>query len=410
LGFLSFFVSVSTGARHVVVENAGDGRFIPPRHLVYAVADRLVAVAFDSKTYRTSGEPVEMLQGVRPVAEVPVTGVIGLSFEVARDGSLTYVPRPAGRRRLVWVDREGNEEPIAAPERQYTYVQISPDGSHLALDIRDADNDIWIWDTARQVLQRLTFDKGLNRGVAWSPDGRRLAFSRAQDDGTEEIYWQPSDGSGGPEPLTKNSGRPMQPSAFSPDGKTLVYEPGASPRGVFRVAVGAGAAKGEALIAGAVDVFASDISQDGRWIAYHSAESGRPEVYVRPFPMVDSARWQVSNAGGTRPRWSRDGRELFYFTPADHQRAAALWAVPISPGPTFAAGRPVKLFEGNYGAFNQGRQTYDVSPDGKRFVMIQPVETPTPIIVVQNWTDELKRLVPDPISHGPLARTISFWR
>ena len=110
------------------------------------------------------------------------------------------------------------------------------------------------------------------------------------------------------------------------------------------------------------------------------------------------------------PRWSRDGRELFYFTQADHQRAAALWVVPISPGPTFAAGRPVKLFEGNYGAFNQGRQTYDVSPDGKRFVMIQPVETPTPIIVVQNWTDELKRLVPDPISHGPLARTISFWR
>jgi hypothetical protein len=147
-------------------------------------------------------------------------------------------------------------------------------------------------------------------------------------------------------------------------------------------------------ISSARDVFASDISPDGRWIAYHSVESGRTEVYARPFPLVDSGRWQVSNAGGTRPRWSRDGHELFYFTPADGPRAAALWAVPITPGPTLTAGRPVKVFEGNYGAFNQGRQTYDVSPDGKRFVMIQPVETPTPIIVVQNWTDELKRRVP----------------
>ena len=163
---------------------------------------------------------------------------------------------------------------------------------------------------------------------------------------------------------------------------------------MFQVSVGAGAAKGEALISGPTDEFAADISPDNRWIAYHSALSGRPEVYVRPFPTIDSGRWQVSNGGGTRPRWSRDGRELFYFTPENGEVRASLWAVPITPGPLFTAGRPYKLFEGNYAAFNQGRQTYDVSPDGKRFVMIKPAETPTPIIVVQNWTEELKRLVP----------------
>ena len=109
--------------------------------------------------------------------------MLGLNFEVSHDGSLTYVPQQTAGRRLVWVDRQGNEEPIAAPDRQYTYVQISPDGSRLALDIRDGENDIWIWDLARQVLERLTFDKGLNRGAVWSPDGRRVAFSRSQDDG-----------------------------------------------------------------------------------------------------------------------------------------------------------------------------------------------------------------------------------
>jgi serine/threonine-protein kinase len=316
-------VSLSTRARQVVLENGGEARFVPTGHLVYASVDRLMAIAFDPKTHRTSGEPAEMLQGVRPVGVFP-NFILGLNFEVSLDGSLTYVPRLTAGRRLVWVDRQGKEEAIPAPDRLYTYVQVSPDGSRLALDIRDGENDIWIWDLSRQILQRLTFDKGLNRGVVWSPDGRRVAFSRSQDDGTEEVYWQPADGSGRPEPLTKDSGRPVQPSAFSPDGKTLLYEPGAAPRGVFQVSVGPGAAKGEALISGPTGEFAADISPDGRWVAYHSAISGRPEVYVRPFPAIDSGRWQVSTGGGTRPRWSRDGRELFYFTPENGELGIAV--------------------------------------------------------------------------------------
>ena len=141
----------------------------------------------------------------------------------------------------------------------------------------------------------------------------------------------------------------------------------------------------------------AEISPDGRWLAYQSNESGRPEVHVRPFPDVNSGHWQISTDGGIRPLWARNGRELFYSTPT-----GALMRVAVQGGPSFTADRPTRLFEGLYFDYAQtggspGR-TYDVSPDGKRFLMIKEGReangTPPSIVVVQNWTEELKRLVP----------------
>src|SRR5262249_24749580 len=139
-------------------------------------------------------------------------------FSIARDGSLTYVAGDSfvGTNTLVWVDRQGHEEPIGVPPRAYTYVRISPDGTRAALDIRDQDNDIWIWDFVRRTLTRLTLDAGLNRYIAWTPDGRRLAFS-AQREGSENVYWQAADGTGTVERLTHGT-KAEVPAAFSPDG------------------------------------------------------------------------------------------------------------------------------------------------------------------------------------------------
>ena len=139
-----------------------------------------------------------------------------------------------------------------------------------------------------------------------------------------------------------------------------------------------------------------EISTDGRWLAYQSNESGQNEIYVRPFPDANSGRWQISTGGGTRPLWARSGKELFYLGPS-----GAVMSAAVEGGSTFRAGNPVRLFEGRYfmSATSAGR-TYDVSPDGRRFLMIKPVGSPeqtaapTSLIVVQNWFEELKRLVP----------------
>jgi serine/threonine-protein kinase len=149
------------------------------------------------------------------------------------------------------------------------------------------------------------------------------------------------------------------------------------------------------LVASMFNEWNGEVSPDGRWLAYQSNESGRYEIYVRPFPNVEAGRWQVSTAGGTRPLWSRDGRELFYFV-----SPGKVMAVSIQRGPTFAAGNPQVLFEGRYAAPQVGR-VYDVSPDGRRFLMLKESESgaeaqPPQLVVVLNWFEELKRLVPNP--------------
>jgi serine/threonine-protein kinase len=263
----------------------------------------------------------------------------------------------------------------------------------VALDVREESNDIWIWDLARQTLTRLTFDPELNRGVVWSPDGRRVAFSAVRD-GSENVYWQPADGTGVLEALTREQ-RGAFPNSFSPDGKRLVFSqpPGTPPRDLGVVALD-GDRKAELIVKSTFNEANGEISPDGRWLAYQSNESGRDEIYVRPFPDVTSGRWQVSNGGGTRPLWARNGRELFYYL-----EPGTVITVPIESGATFVAGTPNKALAGAYVAPLEGR-TYDVSLDGRRFLMLKNAETTnqtatTPrIIVVQNWFEELKRRVP----------------
>jgi Tol biopolymer transport system component len=391
--------SLSTGERRVVHRGGSDARYVPTGHLVYAFSDDLFAVPFDLETLTVMGGPVSLVQGVMRAA-ANATGAANYAFSL--DGTLVYVTGEAAQElsRLVWVDRSnGRETLIDAPPRNYQYLQLSPDGSRIALDSRDEESDIWIFDLARETLQRLTFDPGLNRATSWSPDGQRVAFSR-EIDGTEELYWQIADGSSPAEPLTADSGQPLMPNDISPDGERLYYMPVNSPRDIFVVPIGEPEAA-EPLLNEPTSEEGAAISPNGRWIAYQSDESGSFEIYVRPLPDVGLSKFQISTSGGTRPLWRRDGRELFYIV---DDASLRVMAVSIDDESGFRAGTPRLAIEGDYSGFispNQGRHVYDISLDGQQFLMLKNAGTAnsndeprTDFVIVQNWFERLRRDAP----------------
>jgi serine/threonine-protein kinase len=217
-----------------------------------------------------------------------------------------------------------------------------------------------------------------------------VAFS-AQRDGSENIYWQAADGSGTPEPLTQVP-TPVIPQAFSPDGTLLLFTEIATPRNISFVKID-GERKAQPLLQGSFNKSNPEISPDGRWLAYDSDESGRPEVYVRPFPDVNAGRWQISTGGGASPLWNPNGRELLYF-----RSTGTLLAARVEPGASFKAEAPQVVFQGPYVA-PIGARNYSVSRDGSRFLMIKNVATdsnasPPQLHIVLNWFEELKRRVP----------------
>ena len=185
-------------------------------HLVFVRGTTLMATPFDVESLELRGEPVVVLEGVRH----PQNGAG--DYAVSDNGTLVFVPSSGVEgRSLVWVDRQGQEEPLAAPRRAYAYPRLSPDGTQVALDVRDQENDIWIWDLARETLRRLTFDPGLDRYPVWTPDGQRVALSSLRG-GVANLFWKAADGTGEVERLTDGPNTQF-PHAFSPDGTRLVY-------------------------------------------------------------------------------------------------------------------------------------------------------------------------------------------
>jgi eukaryotic-like serine/threonine-protein kinase len=380
--------SMETGERRDLVQGQQPG-YAPSGYLLYTQDDTytLMAMPFDANRLEVTGAAVPVVQGVQ---QTPFGATM---YSVSGTGTLVYlaVRESALRRTLVWVDRQGREETINVPPRPYVYARLSPDGTRVALDIRDQENDIWVWDLARETLARLTFDPGFNRGPVWTPDGKRLAFSAQRED-SENIYWQAADGSGTPEALTDIPNAIVSPQAISPDGTQLLLYQLAAPRDISRISLD-GDRKPEPVLQTSFNESNPDISPDGHWLAYMSDESGRDEVYVRPFPDVNAGRWQISTGGGTRPLWNPNGRELFYYV-----APGTMMSVPIEPGATFRAGAPQVIFQGQYPAPEVGRQ-YSITRDGRRFLMIKDLaadaEAPPPQIhVVLNWFEELIQRVP----------------
>ena len=385
--------SLETGTYRTVVEQGFRAQYVPTGHIVYMLGSNLMAVPFDARRLEVTGPAVPLVENVRGRTN---TGEFG--FAVSSTGFLVYAPGGAGggnQRGLVWVDRQGHEEPINVPLRAYVLPRLSPDGKRIALDIRDQESDIWTWDIARQGLTRLTFNAGADQWPVWTADGSRIVFA-SDKAGAFNLYSQAADGTGQPERLTESSNVQL-PTSMSPDGKRLVFrETDPKTNNDLKMLTLDGERRVIDLVHTQYVETNGEVSPDGRWLAYQSNESGQDEVYVRAFPNEDGGRSQVSVGGGAKPLWARSGRELFYVTGTG---AVRVMSAAIEPGTSFSARTPVAVFEGPYFASNNGR-TYDVSPDGQRFLMIKDPTgigasaAPSQFIVVSNWFEELNRLVP----------------
>jgi eukaryotic-like serine/threonine-protein kinase len=338
---------------------------------------------FDAENPALIGQAVPVLEGIEK------TDNTVLHYDIAHDGSLAYLPAGSGDsapQRLIWVDREGRQTPLGLPSRRYQRVGLSPDGTRIALAVNEDNNtDIWIADLRRETMTRLTFEQAIDTMPAWSPDGRSVAF-RSEQQGPG-IFRRDAQAAGPVERLTETSGPTHSPYSWTPDGKTLLF-------GVFRgvrsqaiAEVTPPSREIQVLLDGDYAQLNPQVSSNGLWLTYQSDESGRFEIYVRPYPQLKSARWQISSSGGSSPRWSRDGRELFYL------EGSRMMSVTLrEQAAAFQAGTPRPLFTAPTSNGPLG-DDYDVTPDG-RFLFIADVEAsmarPTELRLVQNWGSGLR--------------------
>lgn len=305
-----------------------------------------------------------------------------------RNGSLIYAPgKPTGTDyRVVWVDRTGTATPLIEEPRAYFHTRLSPDGRSLAVSVNHANMSLWVYDTTRGALTRLVSAFN-NWNPIWTPDGEQVTF-RSDAEGAGDIFWTAADGGGQPERLS-DSEFVQIPESWSPDGRTLAFRE-FSPdtrNDIWMLSLDDERTARPFLQSSANETYAA-FSPNGRWIAYTSDESGRREVFVRSFP-DPSAKRQVSTEGGFDPLWNPNGRELFY------RRDGQMLAVETKTDGELVLGTPRLLFESD-SYLSQG-SSYDVSGDGKRFVMIdrgKSVPPPSELVLVQNFAEELKRLVP----------------
>jgi serine/threonine protein kinase/Tol biopolymer transport system component len=380
-----------TGRTKVLSIEGFQPHYVGAGHLVYSASGSIRSVRFDLESLSVNGEAVPVVDRVLTLTSVKVA-----HFAVSGNGTLVYIPGDVQKneftspRSLVSVDRRGREELVGAPQRAYGLLRLSPDGSRVAIDIRDQENDIWIWDFRSRALSRLTFDPAADRAPLWTPDGRRIIFSSIRS-GAQNLYWQPADGTGVPERLTTSSAG-QQPASISPDGASVAYSEREQDRAVHIGVLALDRRAAAQVLRSSVELRNPELSPDGHWLAYESNESGRVEVYVRPFPNVEGGRWQVSTGGGAKPAWSRNGHELFYLA------GNAMMVVAVQTVATFEAGSPAKLFDAlDYSSVLEGR-TYDLSADGKRFLMSKlaaptfspPSSASLHLIVTEHWFDDRK--------------------
>jgi Tol biopolymer transport system component len=377
--------SIPAGDRRILIKGGTHPRYAPSGHLVYAQAGNLMAVPFDLQRLSVTGAAVPVVEGVLR----PNTGAAQYSFSAT--GSLVYVPGSfqAAQSRLVWVSRDGTEQPLAVPVHSYRGPRISPDGRRVAVAITEQESQTWVYDVPRETLTRLTFEGNGNQYPAWTPDGKRIAF-QSNKEGPLNIFWQLADGSGGLERLTTSEYTGL-PWSWSQDGQLLAFTEVNPTTGIDIWVLRLSDRKAQPFLHTPFNESAPRFSPDGRWLAYVSDESGRYETYVEPYP-GPGGKWQISTEGGTEPAWNANGRELFY------RSGDKMMAVDIATQPSFTVGKPRMLFEGQYEPTPGTYPNYDVSPDGQRFLMLKPIEQGqaalTQINVVLNWFEELKQKVP----------------
>jgi eukaryotic-like serine/threonine-protein kinase len=379
-------VRSGTGEQRNLVQGGTQPRYSPTGHLLYAQGGSLMAVPFDAQRLAISGGEVPVVEGI---LQSTTSGVA--QYSVTGSGSLVYVPGgvQATQYKLVWVNRNGTEQPVAAPPRAYVFPRLSPDGRRLAVTIQGQEVQLWLYDLSRETLTRFAFDGKFNTNPVWTPDGKRVVFN-SNKEGPVNLFWQLADGSGGLERLTTSEYLHF-PMSLSPNGQVLAFVEVTPTTGYDIWTLQLGDHKAQPFLRTPFNESVPQFSPDGNRLAYTSNETGRWEIYVQPYPS-SGGKWQISTEGGAEPVWNRNGRELFY------RNGDKMMAVDITTEPGFTAGKPRVLFEGHYVPPPGTTPNYDVSPDGQRFLMIKSNEAgeaaPAQINVVMNWFEELKRLAP----------------
>ena len=380
-------VVLATGERRVLWRGAAMARYSKSGHLLLSRGPALYAVPFDPDALTTSGTPTVVVQAVWRDA---TTGAA--HFACADDGTLALVPGSvqSGVFRLVWVDQNGSTQPLDLAPALYHEFRISPDGTRVALlNGASGSGDVWIYDLARHTNTRLTFT-GKNAAPVWSADGKDIFYTSPDPTGrSTTVYRKPADGSREADVVATPTGRSYMAWVSNDETSAVLDFVNAGPgmADVVKMPLQE-QARPSPLVADPADTYGASVSPDGRWMAYHSDETARPEIYVRE--MAGTGRWQVSSAGGEEPHWSKDGREL-YFRSGNRMMAAS-----VDTRSTFQSGTPRLLFEGVYNLRSDTLRSYDVDPVTGRFLMIRPPEAdlaPPSIRVTLNWFDELRRLV-----------------
>lgn len=393
--------SIRSGERRVLVDGGSDARYLPTGHLAYAVGGTVFAVPFDARRLEVTGGAVPIIEGVRRASG----GASGAAnFSVSTSGTLVYLPGPVGfsaaQLDIALTDRRGGVTPLKLQPGPYEFPRTSPAGTRIAFGSDDGkDAVVLIYElSGTRAIQPLTFG-GKNRFPVWSADGGRVTF-QSDRDGDLGLFWQPADGSGSAERLTKaGQGESHIAESWSPDGNTLL----------FTVIKGSDASlwtlslhdRKIAPFGGvhSTDQTAALFSPDGRWVAYHATEQNSTTVYVQPFPAT-GARYQLVKRAADAPHhalWSRDGKELFFIP-----RVGVFEAVSVTTRPAFAFGNPVAVPRPFLAGPPGARRNFDITRDGRFVATVAPGSTTsgpaaTPEVhVVLNWFEELKGRVRQP--------------
>jgi serine/threonine-protein kinase len=392
--------SLKSGTRKTLIEGGSAGRYVPTGHIVFAFGGTLRAAPFNLRRLEVTGGPVPVIEGIMR-ADALQTGVA--DFSVSQNGSLVFVPARGSsggpQRVLAFVDRKGTAEPLKLPPGPYEYPRISPDGKRLAFDTDDGKEGIvWIYElSGASAVRRLTFGS-TNRYPMWAGNNDRVAF-QSNREGDTAIFWQSADG-GTAERLTKpDQGIIHVPGSWPSNSQRFTFSSikGAVPDVWMFSLLDKKATPFAATPA--VNETRSALSPDGGWVAYVHVDQPANQVFVQPYPST-GAKYQISRegTGASEPSWSPDGKELFYVTLG---AGAKLMAVNIKTQPAFTFSDPVALPIQQIVTGPIGTRNYDISPDGKRFIVIidaaqaQPESRSTPQIqIVLNWFEELKQKVP----------------
>ncbi|MFY9550461.1 MAG: hypothetical protein WAU32_04865, partial [Thermoanaerobaculia bacterium] len=361
--------------------------YAAPGFVLFRRERHLVAQPFDARSLRITGDPSLVAENIQ---YFPQTS--GAVFSVSENGLLVYQAESTSvLSRLLWLDRSGREIGSLGEVGDQANPRISPDGKRVALDITDhrsGNVDVWIYPSAGGIATRLTSHPAIDAGPIWSPDGQRVAFTSFQR-GHPDIFQKSSSGAGSDE-MVLESQRTKYVTDWSLDGRFILFRAfdATTNLELWVVPVG-GDGKPIPFIKTTFGVDQGQFSPDGRWVAYASNESGKWEIAVAPFP-GPGGNWKVSTAGGTQPRWRRDGKELYYLAPD-----GKLMAVEVNAGATFEAGvaKPLFSIRRREPVSAADLFSYDVSADGQRFLVSTDAgeATAAPLTAIVNWTAGLEK-------------------